>query len=289
MTARRGTKRLGFRRRRGSDGPTGKLMLASLVAVGAAGFGHDPIASAQELDFHSHRAVGSGAVRVLDGGPLESASDNTRLGGDPNNLAYDPLITFNRTDATQTGPLGAFATVFGESRVTDLPGGFRIDVTARTGYTPSAMPGGDDPGAMAVVGLSSIVELVVTPQTPITWTYFLDVDDALGFDNATEVARVTVRNITAQRTLLDLRGPSETVEAVLDAAPGDFIRISTLMNTTGYVEPGDGGRSYESHMQMAFVNPEPSTLAMLAAGLWAVGRRRRPRPDQANVGTSAPV
>jgi hypothetical protein len=240
--------------------------LSMIIGVASSAlFAFAPTARAGDFTFLRHEASGSGWSNLFDGGPVVTAEGST-------SGPTDERMSFGADDRSATpGSFGAVASAAGRSVIVNLAqfDGFNVMVTLSTRYSPSAFPGGDNPGGAAEGELFSVIEFVM-PADQVLWGYQLSIDDSVDFDGSTSVI---LENVTQSETLLDLNSEVwPAVETVLSARERDVIRITSRMSGNGSALPGTL-KGYRSALQMVFIVPEPRTLGLLLlAGVLITGR-----------------
>ena len=231
------------------------------------------VADAGEFTLLYHEASGSGTANVFDGGlPV---SDSVDVGG-----PIVSRISFLASDLTRPSSLGAGASAAGKSRI--IAEGQQMNVRVDFGavYYPSHFPEGDRPGGRAEGSLYSIIEFLM-PADEIEWAYGLWIDETTDFSGSTSIV---IENITQAQTIVSLSSPVSGVETFLTGSAGDLIRITSDMSGSGLTPSGImSTRLYAPTLDMIFIIPEPSALALLGVGSLAVlcgprrsdGRRHR--------------
>ena len=211
-----------------------------------------------------HTISGEFMANVFDGGPpvtLSGSIDN-------------PLSNFmaSATDLTRPSSFGAAAIAAGESRVYAEGQQMNVRVDFEAAYYPSLFPEGDRPGGRAEGNLSSIIEFLM-PADEIEWAYGLRIRYTTGFSGSTSVV---IENVTQSQPLLSLSSEVTWVETSLSGNMGDLIRITSSMSGSGLTPSGImSGGQYDPTLDMIFLIPEPSTLALLGVGSLVVLRGPR--------------
>ncbi len=223
-------------------------------------------AHASEIWQWTHEAHGMGTSNVMDGGPpVMDTGQTTSLS--------DDRMTFNASDRTMSGSLGAAARARGSSTVDDnfgIDSSFRVSVDLTVGYLPG-LPGGDNPGGSAEGETHSVVEFVV-PVDDMEWFYRLDIDNTFPFP-FTGSSSVLVENLTQSSIVLALDSELETEKRIpFPANAGDVIRLTSDFMGEGGMGPGSS-KAYAADIGIVFSVPEPGSLSILFVGLIVVARR----------------
>lgn len=237
-----------------------------IVAGGCCLFESVPTARADAFEITRHDAIASGIVQFFNGAPAVS-SFNVNFPGDPNFLIAGtaPSITTN-----SPGVLSATISAEAESRIR-FYGENAMAITAQvnTSYAPSNF-GGDNPGGMAAAAIASVIEFPV-PGDYLFWNADMFLRDQASFDGT---FHVLFQNVTRSQTLIEFTTVVDDVPGELFGQQGDLLRLTTYMNASGVAQPGSTTQ-YEARLQMYFMIPEPTTLALVGAGIVLVVRPRR--------------
>ncbi len=217
----------------------------------------------------THGATGMGTSNVMDGGlSVMDTGHTTSLS--------DVRMTFNASDRTMSGSLGASARARGASTIDDdfgYDGGLSVVVDLTVGYFPSGFPGGDNPGGSAEGETHSVFEFVA-PSDGIEWFYRLDINNTFPFP-FTGSANAVVENLTQAITVMTFDSEVDSEGFFpFPADAGDIIRITTDLMGEGGMGPGSS-KIYKADLGLVFRVPEPGSLLILFVGLAIVSRRRR--------------
>lgn len=223
-------------------------------------------ARAGELWTWTMEGAGQGTANVFDGGPVVTSMGHTTG-------PHDSLLMFAATDRTRVGSQGATYSTGGESDVRINGDALTVVVKFDTTYIGGFTSQDDHTGGEGEGSLWSVIELVL-PADDLTWGVQLQITDTPFFSGS---SYVKFENVTQGNTLLELDSPFLNTRTLFGST-GDVVRISSQISGQGFFPATvliGALRSYEGFLTTWFVVPEPSTLALLAAGVALITNRRR--------------